>query len=93
MFPYAQLDFRPYHERMIEHHEKRCSYWLSQGNEEYAAGSARKAAKWRVYAREYDAALNGLYPKPQLDYLLQSHVDRIAKEMARKLEDEIWGSS
>jgi hypothetical protein len=91
MFPYAQLDFRPYHERMIEHHEKRRNYWLSQGNEEYASGSARKAAKWRVKAREYDRIMNGLYPQTEFDVLMQKKIQEAAKKMVAKFERQIWG--
>jgi frataxin-like iron-binding protein CyaY len=76
---------------MVERHEARAQYWLAQGRPDYAAGSLRKADKWRVKAREYDRMMNGLYPQTKFEDLLQRKIEEAAEKMAGKLELKIWG--
>ena len=89
MMHYTTLQYS--YQRMVERHEARAQYWLSQGRPDYAAGSLRKAAKWRVKAREYDRMMNGLYPQTEFDVLMQKKIEEAAKKMVAKFERQVWG--
>ena len=82
MFDYAQN---------IAHHEARAESWVAAGRPDYAAGSLRKAAKWRRRAREADQMFNGAFPKDRLGLLLDEKLAVVQRRMAADFEAVLYG--
>lgn len=75
----------------IAHHEARAEAWLAAGRPEYAAGSLRKAGKWRRRAREADLFFNGPLPKSRLAMLLDEKLAEVQGRLIAAFEAELYG--
>ena len=75
----------------VERHEAKARKWSAEGKPEYAAGSMRKAAKWRARDRERSMMLHGAYPKTELQSLIEDHISRVERSLAAEFESFIYG--
>lgn len=82
-------EFRDIYESSIRRHQQRASYWSESGNDEYAKGSMRKAARWQDKQRVMDILLHGQYPKTKvhdfMDRMVQQRMSELADEFANQL--------
>ncbi len=90
MYAWLEYSYESYYQESIKHHEQREQYWLAQGKPDYAAGSARKAAKWRQKQRESDFFTNGYFPKSQLGELLDRKLKQIEDKLVSEFSTQLY---
>lgn len=72
-----------------QHHRDRAEYWLKNDRQDYAEGSLKKAAKWQARRREFEYAINGAYPKTEIDELIDRYVhdctEKVVNDLAARM--------
>jgi len=76
---------------MVSRHTQKAREWEDKGKPDYAAGSYRKAAKWRNRARELDFSVYGPHPKTQIELLLDERLLNVMDEIAQDLDEIMFG--
>lgn len=75
-----------------QHHRDRAEYWLQQGRPDYSKGSIRKAHKWQTKRREFDYALNGAYPKTEMNKFMDDYISERSSKYANAFVSALMGN-
>ena len=73
----------------IELHEQRAREWASKGKPDYAAGSMKKAAKWKAKQAAWDGFMSP-QPRNELERLFMDKMKQAEADLLGLFEEEVF---